>query len=74
MLAELQQNEASRQQQVEKIRQENCQRSRRVLENLTSRGRIRINQQDGTQRAMPEEERQQRISDAQQGIVANCDA
>ena len=74
MLAELRQNESSRQQQVEKIRQDNCERSRRVLKNLTSRGRIRINQQDGTQRAMPEDERQKRISDAQQGIVANCDA
>lgn len=74
MLAELQQNEADRQQQVEKIRQDNCERSRRVLQNLTSRGRIRINQEDGAQRVMPEEERQQRIGDAQQGIAANCDS
>ncbi len=74
MLTELRQNESSRQKQVEKIRQDNCERSRRVLNNLTSRGRIRINQQDGSQRVMPEDERQQRISEAQQGIVANCDA
>ncbi len=28
---------------------------------------------DGTQRVLPEEERQERITQAQMGIVENCD-
>ena len=73
-MAKLQANEQERQDTIAKIRKDNCERSRRVLDNLSSRGRIRLNQEDGSQRMMPEEERQQRIEEAQKGIVANCDS
>jgi hypothetical protein len=74
MMAELQQNEANRQEQVATIRKDNCERSRRVLNNLSVNNRIRVRGEDGNERIITEEERQQRIAEAQQGIVANCDA
>jgi len=74
MMAELQQNEATRQEQVTKIRKDNCERSRRVLDNLSVNNRIRVRADDGGERVITEQERQQRITEAQQGIVANCDA
>ena len=74
MMAELQQNEATRQEQVAKIRKDNCERSRRVLDNLSVNNRIRVRGDDGNERVITEPERQQRIAEAQQGIVANCDA
>ena len=72
MKAELEAAELERQEQIAKIRQDNCERARRVLANLSSEGRIRIQDEQGNQRAMPEEERQQRITEAQKGIVSNC--
>lgn len=74
MLSKLQSAETDRQSQIAKIRSDNCERSRRVLANLSAKERIRVTAQDGTQRVLPEDERQQRIADAQQGIVGNCDA
>ncbi len=74
MLDDLEQAEAERQAQVARIRADNCDRSRRVLDNLQSRGRIRVTGADGTNRVMPEDERSRRISEAQQGVAANCDA
>lgn len=73
MLRELQSAEAERQEQVARIRQDNCDRSRRVLNNLTAKDRIRVRDDDGTERSLPEDERQQRIADAQRGIVEFCD-
>ena len=72
MLRELESAEQNRQSQVAKIRQDNCERARRVLQNLSGVGRIRITEPNGRQRVLPEEERAQRIADAQQGIAANC--
>ena len=74
MLRNLQQAESGRQQQVARIRQDNCDRSRRALSNLSAKDRIRVRADDGSQRVLPEEERQQRIREAQQGVVVNCDA
>jgi len=74
MMAELQRNEANRQEQVATIRKDNCERSRRVLNNLSVNNRIRVRAEDGNERVITEEERQQRIAEAQQGIVANCDS
>ena len=73
MLRELQSAEADRQEQVARIRQDNCDRSRRVLNNLTAKDRVRVRDDNGTERALPEDERQQRIADAQRGIVEFCD-
>lgn len=74
MLRQLEAAEAERQAQLTRIRQDNCERSRRVLANLSASGRIRLKADDGAEQVLPEEERQQRIAEAQQGIVKNCDA
>jgi hypothetical protein len=74
MLEELQAKEQARQQEVAEIREQNCSKSRRVLSDLSAKERIRVRGDDGQERIMPENERQRRISEAQQGIVENCDA
>ncbi len=74
MLAELESAESDRQAQVAKIREENCATARRVLENLTTRDRVRVRMENGTTRVLGEDERQERISEAQQGIVTNCES
>ena len=74
MLTELEAQEMARQAQVAKIRRENCDLSRRVLANLTAKDRIRVTGADGTERALPEDERQERIGQAQRGVATNCDA
>jgi hypothetical protein len=72
MLDELNKKEKARRDEIARIRQDNCKRSRQVLERLSVAGRVRVNDPDGTQRMMPEDERQQRIAEAQKGIVTNC--
>jgi Domain of unknown function (DUF4124) len=72
MLDQLRKTEQGRREEIARIRQANCTRSRDVLERLSVSGRVRVNDPDGQQRVMPEEERQQRIAEAQQGIVTNC--
>jgi hypothetical protein len=74
MLADLRAAESVRQQEIAKVREANCQQARDVLERLTSRGRIRVAGDDGVERVMPEEERQERISEAQRSVAANCAA
>lgn len=72
MLDELRAAEAERQRQVAKVRDSNCQQAKDVLERLTSHGRLRITGEDGQARVMPEEERQQRIEQAQRAVAVNC--
>jgi hypothetical protein len=72
MLENLRAAEAARQQEVQNIRQSNCEAARALLGGLTARGRIRVRDDDGQEQVMAEEERQQRISDAQQAIAENC--
>lgn len=72
MLADLRAAEQAREQEVARVREANCQKSREVLDRLTSRGRIRIVGDDGQERVMPEEERKQRIDEAQRGVAVNC--
>ncbi|XOV82188.1 MAG: DUF4124 domain-containing protein [bacterium] len=74
MLRGLQQAESDRQAQVAQIKRDNCERSRRVLSNLTAKDRIRVRSETGIERVMPEDERQEKIAAAQRGIVENCDA
>ena len=74
MLEELQAKERARQQEVAEIREQNCSKSRQVLSNLSAKERIRVRGDNGQERIMPEDERQRRISEAQQGIVDNCDS
>lgn len=72
MLERLKAAEAARQEEVARLKEENCRQARAVYERLTARGRIRIRGDDGQERMMPEEERQRRIEEAQRGIAANC--
>jgi hypothetical protein len=72
MLDKLKQAEEARKSEIAQIREANCKRSQDVLMNLQAAGRIRVRGPDGQEVKMPEEERQQRISEAQAGIVANC--
>jgi uncharacterized protein DUF4124 len=74
VMRDLEAAEAQRQQQVAKIREDNCLRARRVLTNLSAKSRIRVRGEDGQERAIGEDERQQRIADAQRGIAENCDS
>ncbi len=74
MLDGLRSEEAQRQLEMADARKENCKKSRDVLARLTNKPRIRIRGTDGVERMMPEDERQQRIDDAQIGVANNCTA
>ena len=74
MLDKLKQADQARKDEIAQIRAANCQRSQDVLANLSSSGRIRVKGPDGEEVKMPEDERQTRIAEAQQGIIANCNA
>jgi hypothetical protein len=72
MLDDLKKADQARRDEIARIREANCTRSREVLEKLSTYGHLRVTEPDGQQRKMPEEEREQRIADAQRGIVTNC--
>jgi len=72
MLRDLQAAEEARQQELVRVREDNCTRARSVLARLTAKGRIRVRGDDGEYRIMNEEERQSRISEAQEGVALNC--
>lgn len=72
MLDGLRAAEQARQDEIAKIKSENCQQSRDVLNRLTVNDRIRIRGEDGEYRIMPEDERQERISKAQENIALYC--
>ena len=66
------QYDQARKDEIAQIRAANCKRSQDVLANLSSSGRIRVKGPDGQEVKMPEEERQTRIAEAQQGVITNC--
>ena len=72
MLEGLRAAEQARQDEIAKIKAENCQQSRDVLSRLTLKNRIRVKGPDGEYRVMPEDERQDRISEAQENIALYC--
>lgn len=72
MLEDLRAAEARRQEEIARVREANCEQARQVLDRLTARGRIRVMGDDGVERVMPEEERQERIDEAQRVVAANC--
>ena len=74
LMSDLEAAEQVRQEQIAKIRQDNCDRSRRVLNNLTAKTRIRVRNEDGSERALGEDERLERIAAAERGIADNCGA
>lgn len=72
ILDDLKQAEVDRQAALVEAKALNCERARGVLTNLTKIGRVRVQGPDGTQTVMAEEERQRRISAAQEAIALNC--
>ena len=74
MLDRLQRQEQQRQDDLARVKAENCERSRSVLARLTIKDRIRVQGEDGYQRIMGEDERQSRIAEAQQGIARYCES
>ncbi len=72
MLEGLKAAEQARQNEIAKIKEQNCQQARDVLARLTVKNRIRVKGADGEYTTMPEDERQERISQAQQNIVRYC--
>ncbi len=74
MLEGLRAEEARRQIEQASARDANCEKSRGVLARLTGSPRIRVRGTDGVERMMPEEERQERIDDAQTGVANYCTA
>jgi hypothetical protein len=72
LLDDLEQTEAERQADIARIRNDNCARARGALATLTARSRFRVENTDGSQRALPEDERQELISNAQRNIAVNC--
>lgn len=74
MLSEIQAAEAARLAAVNKMRKSNCETSKRTLSNLQTRGRIRVRNDAGEETAMTDEDRAERIRQAQQSVLANCDS
>jgi len=72
MLEGLRAAERSRQAEIAKLRAENCQQSKDILARLTVKNRIRVRGDDGEYRVMAEDERQSRISEAQENIAQYC--
>jgi hypothetical protein len=72
MLEGLRAAERTRQEEIAKIKEQNCQQSRDVLSRLTLKDRIRVKGADGEYTIMPEDERQERISKAQENIALYC--
>lgn len=72
MLEGLKAAERARQDEIARIKADNCQQSRDVLSRLTLKNRIRVKGPDGEYRVMPEDERQERIGKAQENIALYC--
>jgi hypothetical protein len=72
MLEGLRAAERTRQEEIAKIKEQNCQQSRDVLSRLTLKDRIRVKGADGEYTIMREDERQERISKAQENIALYC--
>ena len=72
MLEDLEAAERDRVAKVEAIREANCEKAKSVLDNLTRSNRVRVREASGEERVIGEDERQQRIQDAQKGIAVNC--
>lgn len=72
MLEGLRDAEKTRQNEIAKIKEQNCQQSRDVLSRLTMKSRIRVKDDNGDYTVMPEDERQDRIGKAQENIARYC--
>ena len=72
MLEGLRAAERARQDEIAQIKSDNCQQSRDILSRLTLKNRIRVKDANGDYSVMPEDERQRRISEAQENIALYC--
>ena len=67
-------DEAKRQENLAEIRKTNCDSSKSLLSKMQATGRIRVRDENGEESAMSEEDRSEKIREAQQGIAANCES
>ena len=74
MLDRLQADEAQRQENIAELRKSNCATSKRVLSQMQSRGRIRVRNDAGEETALSDDDRNERIRQAQESISVNCDS
>jgi len=72
MFEGLQRAEQARQSEITRIKEQNCLQSQDVLSRLTIKNRIRVRDDSGEYRVMAEDERQDRIQEAQEGIALYC--
>lgn len=70
---ELEQEAQERLAQVRAERRDNCEKAREQFRQFTTYARIRVSDDSGGMRILGEEERQQRIAEAQEAIVLNCE-
>ena len=70
---ELEQEAQERLAEVQATRRDNCEKAREQFREFTTFARIRVSDGQGGARVLTEEERQQRIDEAQEAIVLNCD-
>ncbi len=71
-LDELKALQQQEEQQIAEIKKSNCEKSQKVLERLKLKEHVRVRNTDGTERVIGEDERQQRMNEAQIGIAINC--
>lgn len=70
---ELEQEAQERLGEVRALREANCAQAREQFRQFTTYARIRVSDESGAARVLSEEERQQRIDEAQEAIVLNCE-
>ena len=73
MQQRLEDQAAERLAELERKRREDCERARAQFQQLTTYSRIRIEGEDGGTRVLGEEERQERIDQAREAVVLNCE-
>ncbi len=71
-LAQLKADQAKAEAKLAADKQANCKQAESMLSQLTERSRIRLRGEDGSERVIGEDERQDRISRAQLTIAENC--
>lgn len=71
-LDELKALSAQEEQQVAEIKRAKCEKSQKLLERLKLKEHVRIRENDGSERTLGEDERQQKIQNAELGIATNC--
>jgi hypothetical protein len=73
MQQRLEDQTAERLAELEQTRSQNCERAREQFQQFTTYARIRVEDEGGGTRVLTEEERQERIAEAREAIVLNCE-